>query len=222
MNLFVLLAMFSFVTSAQSIFTKTEIGKATASQIVPFADACENESKVFKFTTSGSRNDFASIMFELKNKTRSFNDIKSIDFSWCRPVDLNWENSTLSDGTYIQDWRYKSPFVRIHLSDGTQLVWEAYYNHMRTPVSQLVDNWISENALSGRWWAHRNGVYTTGKKCQMKPMKVWSGKARALSYEKIRECFGSFKVTSFSMGVGNQWPLSYRAYAKSLKFSFKE
>lgn len=211
-------------------YSTVKTGKATAVAATSNRTTCALDAEQFRFTTSGSRSDMALVKFDLPMSLRgkSFNELTSLRFSWCRTSDLNWHNSILPDGTYIQDWRYKSPFLRVYLANGLQLVWEAYYNHQRTPVNHLVDQWISENALEGRWWAHQEGLYTTkrspltlGRGCALRPAEVWSGKVKALPLDKIKKCFGQLEVTGFSIGVGNQWPLSYQGYALPMRYEFR-
>jgi hypothetical protein len=178
MYLFVLLALLSLSSYAQSEYVTTQLGAATAVAINSNETTCRVDAGQFKFTTSGSRSDMAYVKFSLPQALngRRLSDLTSLNFNWCRPSDLNWHHSTLANGTYIQDWKYKSPFLRILLSDGTQLVWEGYFNHRRTPVNRLVDQWTSEETLTGRWWAHKNGLYTTtelSKICEMSPTAVW-------------------------------------------------
>jgi hypothetical protein len=226
MYLFVLLALLSLSSYGRSEYLITQLGAARAVAINSNKTTCSLDAEQFKFTVSGSRLDMAYVKFVIPRALngRRLSDLTSLNFDWCRPSDLNWHHSTQANGTYIQDWKYKSPFLRVLLSDGTQLVWEGYFNHQGTPPNRLIDQWISEKPLTGRWWAHKDGLYTTNelsKTCKMSPTFVWSGEVKSLSYKTINKCFGHLKVIGFSIGVGNQWPLSYQAYALPLRYKFR-
>jgi hypothetical protein len=170
-----------------------------------------------EMSTTGNLNDWAFFRRDAQplEQWGTLKELTTLSFDWFRPDIPN------AMSTDIIDWPYKSPVFRVGFVDGSEMVWENYFNTSTTNVTPL-NQWIVSDILSDVFWYRNDDAYgiITGGPCEVGPMKTWEGIAKPFTINELINCFGNNTISSVSVGVGSQWPYAYRGYVDNVRVGF--